>query len=495
MSDEHQVKRQGDQIILPEGMSSADAIRAIKRHDEDQARIIDINEKMECFPIEGAYALHKALSTIYRWVDMVPTPSFFGNRPPHMLQVPVDHLGKVISVPWGRLEVAKFEGGWLSAGAVFDKGRWVFSLCGQVQRKFQDEVLKISTLIRKILLEESLYKGKAIKVDFDGADPDSFDPTKEVPSFVDATKIRAEDLMLNKDTMDLVDSAVLTPLRSSNMCRKLGIPLKRGVLASGRYGTGKTLLGSVVAKVGTENGWTFIYLSKVTGLAEALLFAKQYAPSIVFAEDVDQYVGTTRDGDVNDVLNTIDGIELKGVELMTILTTNHVENINPAMLREGRMDAIIHFDVPNEATTKRLLVKYGRGLIDNAVQLDNVAKLLTSAQSIPARIREVVERAKLSAIRRMKHESDKLSLNENDLMIAAKGVIGQAPSNLRKSPEIVWSMVANQIGRTIGDMVGQGIIEASSALKSANESPRPIVEGEIVNKSETLTYSGEEVRS
>src|SRR5262249_9702485 len=110
----------------------------------------------------------------------------------------------------------------------------------------------------------------------------------------------------------------------------------------------KTLTAYVTAKKSSSNNWTFIYLDRVAGLHEAFRFAKQYAPSVIFAEDIDRAVnGDDRTTDIDDVLNTIDGIESKGGEIITILTTNHVDQINRAMLRPGRLDAVISIQAPD----------------------------------------------------------------------------------------------------------------------------------------------------
>ena len=39
---------------------------------------------------------------------------------------------------------------------------------------------------------------------------------------------------------------------------------------------------------------------------------------------------------MDDVLNIIDGIDSKKANIITVLTTNDLEGINPAMLRPGR---------------------------------------------------------------------------------------------------------------------------------------------------------------
>src|SRR5690606_34759444 len=126
---------------------------------------------------------------------------------------------------------------------------------------------------------------------------------------------------------------LLAPLLYTEACRRHKIPLKRGVLLEGPYGTGKTQTAYACALLATQNNWTFIYLDRVAALDEALVFARQYAPAVVFAEDIDRVTQGERSVEIDDVLNNLDGIDSKNTDIITILTSNHANNINKAMLR------------------------------------------------------------------------------------------------------------------------------------------------------------------
>jgi transitional endoplasmic reticulum ATPase len=117
----------------------------------------------------------------------------------------------------------------------------------------------------------------------------------------------------------------------------------------------------------------------------------------VFAEDIDRVMGT-RDDKANDLINTIDGVISKTAQVMTVLTTNFVERLDRAMLRPGRLDAVISIRPPGPETVGRLIHHYAGRLLHPDADLTEVGVIL--AGQIPASIREAVERAKLGMISR-----------------------------------------------------------------------------------------------
>ena len=168
----------------------------------------------------------------------------------------------------------------------------------------------------------------------------------------------------------------------------------------------------MTARVCQENGWTFILLDRVQGLRVALEFANRYSPAVVFAEDIDR-IASERDESANDLINTIDGVLSKRAEIMTVLTTNFAEKLNPVILRPGRLDAVISLRAPSADTAEKLIRHYAGKLL--AVTESVTAAGHELAGQIPASIRECVERAKLGMVGRGDNK-----ISESDLVIAAK---------------------------------------------------------------------------
>lgn len=65
---------------------------------------------------------------------------------------------------------------------------------------------------------------------------------------------------------------------------------------------------------------------------------------------------------MNDLLNKMDGSELKYVDCVFIFTTNNHRNIHPAMRRPGRIDQVVHFDYCNKESIIKIYQLYAEGM-------------------------------------------------------------------------------------------------------------------------------------
>jgi SpoVK/Ycf46/Vps4 family AAA+-type ATPase len=196
-----------------------------------------------------------------------------------------------------------------------------------------------------------------------------------------------------------------------------------------------------------------MYIEHARQLDKAIALARQYQPCVIFAEDIDSAVDEDEDGRteaINNILNTIDGIGSKSTEIMVVLTTNHVDNISQAMLRPGRLDAVIPVRAPDAGAVIRLIHLYARDMLAEGEDLTQVGLALSG--QIPAIIREAIERAKLSAFDSMK-EGEALRIHASDLLIAAAGMKAQIEL---LAPEMVDNRsddekAAEIVGKNIGD--------------------------------------------
>jgi transitional endoplasmic reticulum ATPase len=415
-------QREGAKIIIPDKMTLEELALWTQRMREQEETVIALSHEIDCYPIEGAYALLRVLNDKYGFVDVRATPGFFGDKPPVMIGLEYEP-GKQVQVPWGRLFIPGIEG-YLHAGFSVKRDKSVkFEVKGEIKRKSEEKANEIVSLIKDYVREKSIFKGRALTVEFPNqGDEFSVDPGY-LPKVMDLSKVRPDELIFPADVDDLVHTALFAPIENTEVCRRFLIPLKRGVLLEGPFGVGKTLTAWVTALKCTQNGWTFIYTKKAADLDRAVAMAAQYQPCVVFSEDVDSVVdGEERTEEINLILNTLDGVFSKTSEILVVLTTNQVHAINKAMLRPGRIDTVVPVRAPDAPAVQRLIRLYGRELLDPNEDLSEAGRRLDG--QIPAFIREAVERSKLSAIRHIQ-PGESLKISGRDLVVAANGMMAQ----------------------------------------------------------------------
>jgi chaperone BCS1 len=148
---------------------------------------------------------------------------------------------------------------------------------------------------------------------------------------------------------------------ASSWYGSLGIPYQRGYLFYGEPGNGKTSL--VVALAGHFNRDVYILnLSQVTDSLIMGLMAELPEHSIVLIEDLDASFGENRTSKVTDLsfsmfLNSLDGVSAPSGRIL-ILTTNHIERLDAAILRPGRVDMQIKFENANQDMAYRLFLRF-----------------------------------------------------------------------------------------------------------------------------------------
>lgn len=442
-----EIERSGTKIIMPEGMSHEDAIEWHNRKIREEQETVGIYEVVYAYPLDGALALMKALRNRFGWTSLQPTPGFWSEHPPVMIGLKVSAT-ETVQVAWGRIAIPNVSG-YIDMSVEYREGRSVLVLKGQTKMRDRELFRQIANDVRSLVRTESIYRGQAIRVEFPDADQEEdFNPTKHMPEFLDTTKTRPDELIFSQELHRVLTTTLWTPIEKTELCRTALIPLKRGILLEGPFGVGKTMTANVTARKAVENRWTFIYLEDVRRLHEAMLFAQTYQPAVIFTEDIDRADEYgQRDDTMNTILNTIDGVEMKSSEIIVVLTTNNVERITKAMLRPGRLDAVVSLRAPDAAAVERLIRLYSRDMLADDQNLADVSERL--AGQIPAVVREVVERAKLAAISR----GDVYSIVAEDLSTATAGMMyhlelmrvpqPDVRSDIEKAAEIVATGIAS----------------------------------------------------
>jgi len=171
----------------------------------------------------------------------------------------------------------------------------------------------------------------------------------------------------NKDTL-IADIDLFISRRE--WYHERGIPYKRGYLFAGSPGNGKTTLTMAIAKRYGRDVY-FISLNDVTSDRElrSLFNDIEVGNCIVVFEDIDSCF-TKRKGEkkvsFSGILNCLDGAFYKD-GMITIMTTNKPEQLDPALIREGRIDFKLEMSNPPGELVKNYVQKF---YADNSLSLN-----------------------------------------------------------------------------------------------------------------------------
>lgn len=468
----------GEKIMLPKGMDEDRAILELERQKKEKNTLVDVSEEFAALPLDGAYNLAQVIKERFGFsVSMtIPGSMFTGPSSVQRILFPISAREKGVAL-WGRFGVPALPGGFIQTSlGKGDGGVPKFILLGKVRNRDKAAFEGLARDLRTRMETKSIYKGKAIQMQFpdDPDDPWKFDPTL-APTFIDTSTIDVDQIVFSKPIEEAIERNLFSLIKNTTTCRALGIPMKRGVLLAGQYGVGKTLLARIVAALCERNGWTFVQGKRIDQIVPGLQFAKMFQPSVYFDEDIDAAMeGSERNITVNDILNTLDGVISKDSEIITILTTNHPEKINPAMLRQGRLDFKMLIEPPDAEAVARLVRKYANGGLDFEATLVEVGKLMAGKNA--AAIREVVERAKLEVVRRFGSDAtENMKLTDADLAAAARDVI--AEDSLCKTKDVDRRDPQIQAA----DLIAQALLNAAKEAMKGFLEPKPENEPRPIN--------------
>lgn len=166
-------------------------------------------------------------------------------------------------------------------------------------------------------------------------------------------------------------------LDNQDIYKKLNYPYNYCALLHGVPGSGKS---STLLAIATELGKNIVYINLATTTAQRLLKSLNTSPrnSIYVFEDIDAVstkstIGRTKSDkslkdmladdvllkslSLSDLLNITDGL-LASDGTICLFTTNHIEKLDPAFLRAGRMNKIIEYKYMSSSTAQKMIHAY-----------------------------------------------------------------------------------------------------------------------------------------
>ncbi|KTW31547.1 hypothetical protein T552_00188 [Pneumocystis carinii B80] len=232
--------------------------------------------------------------------------------------------------------------------------------------------VSIMSFVNKDLLEPGcsvLLHHKAVSIV--GVLSDDIDPMVSVMKLDKAPTESYADIGGLESQIQEIKETVELPLTHPELYEEIGIRPPKGVILYGEPGTGKTLLAKAVAN---QTSATFLrivgseLIQKYLGdgpkfVRELFQTAQDNSPSIVFIDEIDA-IGTKRYDSTSsgereiqrtmlELLNQLDGFDDRG-DVKVIMATNRINDLDPALIRPGRMDRKILFETPDQNTKRKI---------------------------------------------------------------------------------------------------------------------------------------------
>jgi len=265
--------------------------------------------------------------------------------------------------------------------------------------------------------------------------PPKIDPTVSLMTVEDKPDVTYDEVGGAKDALEKLREVVELPLLHPERFVTLGIDPPKGVLLYGPPGTGKTLSARAVANrtdacfirvIGSE------LVQKYVGegarmVRELFSMARSKKACIVFFDEVDAIGGArsaTDDGGTDNevqrtmlqIVTELDGFDARG-NIKVLMATNRPDTLDPALLRPGRLDRKVEFNVPDLDGRSQILRIHSKSMnCDRGIRFELLARLCPNTSG--AELRSVCTEAGMFAIR-----ARRKSVSEKDFLDSVEKVI------------------------------------------------------------------------
>ncbi|KAI8836881.1 P-loop containing nucleoside triphosphate hydrolase protein [Chytriomyces cf. hyalinus JEL632] len=245
--------------------------------------------------------------------------------------------------------------------------------------------------------------------------PPRIDPSVTMMQVEEKPDVTYSDVGGCKEQIEKLREVVEMPLLQPERFVHLGIDPPKGVLLYGPPGTGKTLCARAVAN---RTDATFIrvigseLVQKYVGegarmVRELFEMARTKKACIIFFDEIDAIGGARHDdgaGGDNEVqrtmlelINQLDGFDPRG-NIKVLMATNRPDTLDPALMRPGRLDRKVEFNLPDLEGRAHIFKIHTRSMsVERDIRYELLARLCPNATG--AELRSVCTEAGMYAIR------------------------------------------------------------------------------------------------
>lgn len=206
-----------------------------------------------------------------------------------------------------------------------------------------------------------------------------------------------DSIAFNRDKKSELVEDVRNFLGTESEYLKRNVPWRRGYLFHGPPGTGKTSLALALAhELGLRVYVVPVADSGITDANLPIYLRTMNRPSIILMDDIDSagFVragqrsqgqdeerpgGLTRTG----FLNGIDGVA-SPTGCIKIFTTNHIDKLDPAMIRSGRIDHQVHMRLASKTDAREIFMRFYSSDKENIASLADQFGEAVPSETLPS---------------------------------------------------------------------------------------------------------------
>lgn len=177
------------------------------------------------------------------------------------------------------------------------------------------------------------------------------------------------DVFIENDVLDKIRSGIESFINKKEWYREHHIPYHYGIILHGEPGVGKSSISQAIAKeydmtitnISTSNPNLIPSMidsikrnnSSLSGHTQILLIEDIDCAMLTKEYDTNGRM-TTRRSNLGELLNELDGLSAVS-NVIYIFTTNHIEKLDPALIRPGRIDLKLEIKYVNFETLNKFL--------------------------------------------------------------------------------------------------------------------------------------------
>jgi transitional endoplasmic reticulum ATPase len=188
----------------------------------------------------------------------------------------------------------------------------------------------------------------------------------------------------------IVNKRIILPLTAADLAQKHGVTPPKTIIFFGPPGTGKTHFGRAIAGV---LQWWYIEISPSilaadgadrvgTNLKNTMEKARKLDEAVIFIDEFEELAGSREQASridksiTNEFLKQVPLLKRQDARILLVCATNHIRELDVALLRPGRFDCIIPVGGLDDEGRRTIFSHYLSKTNHGVVDLDKIVSAI-----------------------------------------------------------------------------------------------------------------------